>query len=109
MKNKKLLKIYTFNQSFHWFMTGIIIPVLTLLLLIKGLDLFQVGISLGLYSGVVILFELPTGGLADSIGRKRVYLISVVASIFAMSSLLFAQSFVTLSIGFVFMGIARAL
>lgn len=109
MKNKKLIRIFTFNQSFHWFMTGLMIPILTLLLLKKGLDLFQIGIALGLYSGFVILFELPTGGLADSIGRKRVYLISLVASLIAMTFLLFAQSFISLSTGFVFMGIARAL
>ncbi|MBC8334701.1 MAG: MFS transporter [Anaerolineales bacterium] len=109
MKNKNLIRIFTFNQSFHWFMTGLMIPILTLLLLKKGLDLFQIGIALGLYSGIVILFELPTGGLADSIGRKRVYLISLVASITAMTFLLFARSFITLSTGFVFMGIARAL
>lgn len=109
MTKEKLLRLFTFNQSFHWFMTGVLIPILTLLLLKKGLDLFQIGIVLGLYSGFVILFELPTGGLADSIGRKRVYLISLIASVIAMTFLLFAQDFISLAIGFAFMGIARAL
>ena len=109
MTKKKLLRLFIFNQSFHWFMIGLMIPILTLLLLKKGLDLFQIGTALGLYSGFVILFELPTGGLADSIGRKRVYQISLVASIIAMTFLLFAQGFITLAIGFAFMGIARAL
>ncbi len=92
MTKEKLLRLFTFNQSFHWFMTGLLIPVLTLLLLKKGLSLFQVGIALGVYSGFAILFELPTGGLADSIGRKRVYLISLVVSFSAITSLLFAHS-----------------
>jgi len=109
MTKKKLLRLFIFNQSFHWFMIGLMIPILTLLLLKKGLDLFQIGTALGLYSGFVILFELPTGGLADSIGRKRVYQISLVASIIAMTFLLFAQGFITLAIGFAFMGVARAL
>ncbi|MBT3316299.1 MAG: MFS transporter [Anaerolineae bacterium] len=110
MTKEKLLRLFTFNQSFHWFMTGLLIPVLTLLLLKKGLDLFQVGIALGIYSGFAILFELPTGGLADSIGRKRVYLISLVVSFGAITCLLFAQGFTVLLIfGFMLMGAARAL
>ena len=110
MTKEKLLRLFTFNQSFHWLMTGLLIPVLTLLLLKKGLSLFQVGIALGVYSGFAILFELPTGGLADSIGRKRVYLISLVVSFSAMTCLLFAQGFSALLIfGFMLMGAARAL
>ena len=110
MTKEKLLRLFTFNQSFHWFMTGLLIPVLTLLLLKKGLDLFQTGIALGIYSGFAILFELPTGGLADSIGRKRVYLISLVVSFSAITCLLFAQGFTALLIfGFMLMGAARAL
>ena len=110
MTKNKLVGLFTFNQSFHWFITGLMIPILTLLLLKKGLDLFQVGIALGTYSGFAILFELPTGGLADSIGRKRVYLISLVVSFSAIIFLLFAQGFTfPLIAGFMLMGVARAL
>jgi MFS transporter, DHA1 family, quinolone resistance protein len=109
MSKQKLVWIFTFNQTFHWFMTGLIIPVLTLLLLSKGLDLFQIGIAMGTYSAFVILFELPTGGVADSIGRKRVYIISVAVSFVATTFLLFFREFTALWIGFALMGMARAL
>jgi DHA1 family quinolone resistance protein-like MFS transporter len=52
-------------------MIGIIFPVLSLAIIEKGLDYFQLGILMAVYSGVTVLLELPTGGLADSIGRKR--------------------------------------
>jgi len=109
MTKNRLVWVFTFNQTFHWFMTGLIIPILTLLLLKKGLDLFQVGIALGTYSTLVILFELPTGGLADSLGRKRVYLISLVVSFSATICLLLFKEFAALLVGFALMGIARAL
>jgi len=69
---KKLLFIYALNQTFHWFIVGLLIPVMALLQLEKGLDLFQIGITIAVYSGTVILLELPTGGLADAIGRKSI-------------------------------------
>jgi MFS transporter, DHA1 family, quinolone resistance protein len=109
MAKQKLIWVFTFNQTFHWFLIGLMIPILTLLLLAKGLDLFQAGIALGVYSGFVVLFELPTGALADSIGRKKVYLISLVFFFSAMSFLLVFHNFWGLLTGFAFMGIARAL
>ena len=70
--------MFSLNQGFHWFIIGLIIPITALLQLEKRLDLFQIGIVMAVYGTTVILLELPTGGLADAIGRKRVYLISLV-------------------------------
>jgi len=106
---KKLLFIYALNQTFHWFIVGLLIPVMALLQLEKGLDLFQIGITIAVYSGTVILLELPTGGLADAIGRKRVYLISLVMSFLSGLVILVAWNFYTMAVGTFFMGVARAL
>ena len=82
---------------------------MALLQLEKGLNVFQIGIVAAVYGGTVILLELPTGGLADAIGRKRVYLISVVMLFIAACVLLIAWSFATITLGFFFWGVARAL
>jgi DHA1 family quinolone resistance protein-like MFS transporter len=73
MTRKKLLCVFGLNQTFHWFIIGLIIPVMALLQLEKGLDLFQIGVVGAVWGGTIMLLELPTGGLADAIGRKRVY------------------------------------
>ena len=109
MTRKKLLFVYTLNQTFHWFIVGLLIPVMALLQLEKGLDLFQIGITMAVYSGTVILLELPTGGLADAIGRKRVYLISLVMSFLSGFVILVAWNFYTMAVGTFLMGVARAL
>lgn len=67
MTRKKLLFVFSLNQTFHWFIIGLIIPVITLLQLEKGLDLFQIGIVIAVYSATIILLELPTGGLLGSL------------------------------------------
>lgn len=109
MSRKKLLFVYTLNQTFHWFIVGLMIPVMALLQLEKGLDLLQIGITIAVYSGTVILFELPTGGLADAIGRKRVYSISLVMSFLSGLVILIAWNLYTMVVGTFLMGVARAL
>lgn len=76
MNKQQLLKIFIINQTFHWFILGIVVPVIALLQLEKGLNLFQIGISMAIHSGTVVILELPTGGLSDTIGRKQVYLLT---------------------------------
>lgn len=109
MTKKKLLFVFGLNQTFHWFIIGLIIPVNTLLQLEKGLNLFQIGIVTAIWGGTIILLELPTGGLADAIGRKRIYLISLVLLFCAGLVILIAWNFVTVALGFCLLAVARAL
>jgi MFS family permease len=103
------LQVYIVNQSCHWFIVGLIFPIMALLFLEKGADIFQVGALIAAYSATVILLELPTGGLADSIGRKRVYLISLGFYAMALVTVLFVTALPLLFIGMILMGTARAL
>ena len=105
----RLIAIASLNQFCHWFIIGLFFPIMTLLLLERGLTLFQIGVTIAVYSGTVILLELPTGGLADAIGRKRVYLISLAVFFAAGLGMLIAWNFVMMVIAFFFMGSARAL
>lgn len=108
MSKQHLLKVFTFNQTFHWFIIGIILPVITLLQLEKGLNLFQISISMSIYSATIVLLELPTGGLSDTIGRKKVYLISLIFNFSAASFLLFARNLQITILGFFLLGVGRA-
>ncbi len=104
-----LVFLYTLNQSVHWFVVGLYAPIMILFLLDNGLDSLQVGIVVGSYSAALILLELPTGGLSDSIGRKRVYLISITVHLAAISCLIMFRNFAGLLLGFFLTGTARAL
>lgn len=83
-------------------------PVIALLQLEKGLNLFQIGISMAIHSGTVVILELPTGGLSDTIGRKKVYLISLMIKFVAVFVLLIAQDFQGIILGLLLFGMARA-
>jgi len=97
------------HQSFHWFLTGLVFPVLSLFILDRGMDYLQLGSLMAIGSAAVIAAELPTGGLADTIGRKRVYLASLFFSAGGILSLLFSSSFPGLAFGFLLTGMGRAL
>lgn len=108
MNKQQLLRIFILNQTFHWFIIGIIVPVIALLQIEKGLNLFQIGISMAIYSGTIVFLELPTGGLSDTIGRKKVYLISLLIKFGAAFTLLIAHNFQVIILGFLLTGMARA-
>jgi predicted MFS family arabinose efflux permease len=108
VNKQQLLKIFIINQTFHWFIVGIMVPVIALFQLEKGLNLFQIGISMAIYSGTVVILELPTGGLSDTIGRKKVYLISLLIKFGAAFTVLIAQDFQIIILGFLLFGMARA-
>ncbi len=104
-----LVSIYTLNQTTHWFIVGLFFPVMILFLIDKGLDNLQIGTTVGVYSAALVFLELPTGGLSDSIGRKRVYLISVTVQLASTLWMMFAWNYVGLLVGFLGTGTARAL
>ncbi|GAA4680163.1 hypothetical protein Prum_050350 [Phytohabitans rumicis] len=58
-----------------------------LLFAARGIDLPTIGLLMALYSGLVVALELPTGGLADQLGRRRTMLL---ASVFLVASPLIA-------------------
>ncbi len=101
-------RLFIFNQSMHWFMAGIVFPVLSLIILDKGMDYLQLGLLMALYSGTVVLAELPSGALSDLIGRKKVYLAALCLNMVGGALALAASSFLSLALGFMAMGLARA-
>ena len=95
--------------ALNWLAVGLTLPISVLFMQARGLDLAQVGLVMALYAATVALLELPTGGLADSIGRKRVALLSNTISLLSVAALLFAFSFWWILPGMILLGISRAL
>ena len=105
----KSLTPVTFAIRFlQWFSLGILIPVLNLLKVSKGLSLAELGFCGAVASGVVVILELPSGILADRIGRKRIFLIALAFMIASCLVFLPARGFTGVTFGFVLYGIYRA-
>lgn len=87
---------------------GVMAPVLSLAFIEKGCNLTTLSLILGLYSLSVFLLELPSGMLADLIGRKRVFVISCVLSLLATLLMLFVHSIGLLIPVVILLGAGRA-
>ena len=88
---------------------GLAIPIIVLLLQSRGLSLAQIGVAVAAQGIVMLFLELPSGGLADAVGRKPVLVVSVVVWMLATVLLLVADTVPVLAIVFALMGVFRAL
>ncbi|MEV6060322.1 MFS transporter [Nocardia asteroides] len=85
-----LTRRYVVLNVLGWLPTGLCAPVLILLLAARGIDMATMGALLAAYGLTAAALELPTGGLADVVGRRPVLL---------AASLLFLVSAVSIGIG----------
>ena len=110
MRSIKQVQItYYLAISLFWFATALPISLHILLFQARGFSLFQIGIGLAVYSFTIVLLEVPTGGLADAVGRKRVALIAYSLMSGTSIMLLISFTFPILMLGFVLYGAGRAL
>ena len=77
--------------AMRWFPTGLLIPVFVLLPLERGLSLSEIGLAAAGQGLIVLFLELPTGGLADSLGRKQVLMASTLVGVTSVGIYLFAD------------------
>lgn len=76
-----LFRIF-FNCRFYY-------PVFTILFLDFGLTLKEFAALNALWAVTIVLLEVPSGALADQIGRRRLVIISAVLMVLEMACLLF--------------------
>jgi sugar phosphate permease len=96
-------------SALRWFPVGLVIPVMVLLFRARGLDITTVAVVMAAYSITTAAFELPTGGLADVVGRRPVLI--AASALFVVQNLVLGlgQSATALAAGAVVGGLARAL
>jgi hypothetical protein len=100
---------YLLLLGLRWLATGLLIPILVLLPLDRGLTLTQVGAA-GVAQGLLVLaLELPTGGLADALGRRPVLLAAGVINLASFGLLAVAGSLPLFIAVFALQGVYRAL
>lgn len=100
---------YLFLVALRWLPTGLLITVFVLLMQHRGLSLAEIGLATAAQGAVMLVLELPSGGLADAWGRKRVLLVAGVIGIGAACVVLAAGSVLVLALASALLGVWRAL
>ncbi len=105
----KLKRVYFTAEFIHWFAAGIPLPLYILFFQNRGLDLFQIGILGAIFAATVVLLELPTGGLADQLGRKPITIASYLFKASSSLVMLFAFALPMFVLSQVLFGAGKAL
>ena len=84
---RRIVGVYLFTSGLFTLAVSLIWGVNTLFLLDAGLDIFEVMLVNAAASAGMVFFEVPTGVVADTIGRKASFLIGI--AILFVSTLLY--------------------
>ena len=93
----------------RWVSVGLVLPLLVLFAQERGLTLAEIGLALAASGITTAVLELPTGGLADAIGRRTVLFLSAALQLVMYGMVLIATSTAAFAAGFMIGGVARAL
>jgi MFS family permease len=95
--------------ALRWLPVGLVTPITVLLAQARGLTLGEIGVLFTVHGVLIVTLELPTGGLADVLGRRPVVVAGAVLHI--VSCLLFATAttFAGFLVGIVALGLGRVL
>ena len=93
----------------RWLPTGFLIPATALLMQSRGLSLAEIGFVSAVQGVVVLVLELPTGGLADSLGRRRVLLVANAIDLASLALFALAQNVAAFAVAWAIQGVYRAL
>ncbi|MEA2022667.1 MAG: MFS transporter [Actinomycetota bacterium] len=109
MTQTAVTRIFWFLTLTRWLPVGFLLPVLVLTQVERGLGLAEIGFVFTVYGLTTVLLELPTGGIADSFGRRPVLIVAAVLQA-AMALIWFASdSYALFVVAAVVGGISRAL
>ncbi len=100
---------FVFLTGLRWLPVGFLAPVVVLLASSRGLSATDIGLVFTVQGGLVVALELPTGGLADTLGRRPVLLLSGLLNVAALLALVAAQELSGFLVAGALLGIARAL
>ncbi|SCG75699.1 MFS transporter [Micromonospora inositola] len=100
---------YLTLYGLRWLPSGLMIPVMILLMQERGLSLSQIGLVATAQGLVVLALELPTGGLADALGRKPVLATAWALNLVSLGLFAVADSFALFFLVWALQGVYRAL
>ncbi|QLQ35225.1 MFS transporter [Micromonospora robiginosa] len=100
---------YLTLYGLRWLPSGLLMTVMILLMQERGLSLSQIGLVATAQGLVVLALELPTGGLADALGRKPVLLVAWAVALVSLALMAVADSFWMFFLVWALQGVYRAL
>lgn len=109
MTARSALRRYLLVNFLTWLPPGLMMATMVLLMTERGLGLAQIGLAVTVFSIVTVSLELPTGGLADVLGRRVVLAASAAFTVAGLTLISVSTTFWMFLLSGVLKGVARAL
>jgi MFS family permease len=93
----------------RWLPVGLTTPITVLLAQARGLSLAEIGLLFTVHGMVVVVLELPSGGLADVFGRRTVVVLGACLHLVSCVIYATATTFTGFLAGVLLLGLGRAL
>ncbi len=95
--------------ALRWLPVGLTTPITVLLASARGLSLAEIGVLFTVHGVVLLALELPTGGLADVLGRRAVVVTGALLHLASCVVYATATGFAGFLVGVLLLGVGRAL
>jgi MFS family permease len=106
---ERLTRHFVLLRALRWLPVGVVLPFLVITPEARGLSIGEVGAVLAIHSAVAIVLEVPSGVLADALGRRRVMLVGALATAASLALFAVAQSVPTFMVSLGLLAAGRAL
>lgn len=108
MSTERLTRHFILLRALRWLPIGLVLPFLIITPVSRGLSLGAIGAVFAVHSAVAIVLEVPSGALADSIGRRRVLLAGAFLTALSLVAFALAQGIAAFMISVALLAAGRA-
>ena len=108
MSTDRLTRHFVLLRALRWLPVGLVLPFLIITPVSRGLSLSEIGAVFAVHSAVAILLEVPSGALADSIGRRRVLLAGAFLTAVSLVAFAVAQGIAVFMVSVALLAAGRA-
>jgi len=109
MTTERLTRQFVLLRALRWLPVGLVLPFIVITPEARGLSIGEIGAVFAVHSVVLIAFELPSGALADTVGRRRVMLAGAALTVVSLLLFAVAQSLVAFMASVGLLAAGRAL
>jgi MFS family permease len=87
----RLTRHFIVLRALRWLPVGVVLPFLILTPDARGLSIGAIGAVFAVHSAVAIMLEVPSGALADALGRRRIMLAGAALTTLSLVAFALAQ------------------
>jgi hypothetical protein len=109
MTEARLTRHFVLLRAMRWLPVGLVLPFIVITPEARGLSIGAIGAVFAVHSVVAIALEVPSGALADTVGRRRVMLAGAALTVVSLVLFAVAQALVAFMAAVGLLAAGRAL